>query len=200
MKIASTQAALRLALHCLLQLLQAPARIVFYIRVRASCPWLGRLKLAQEIQRLNGDIQECMRQLTQAPAWRSSKVRRSRTLGNAFARRSSCPSPATPGLYWECLHNAFQQSPAEVVWLLNSTYCQSCPGLYRSERACFQLAFSLLQRLSLTVVVASFLKLLLTLVVFNRCFPVRGEARQGAFGVCCARPRSSQSRVALRRS
>lgn len=51
---------------------------------------------------------------------------------------------------------------AEVVWLLNSTYCQSCPGLYR---------------LSLTVVVASFLKLLLTLVVFNRCFPVRGEAQ-----------------------
>eukprot|EP00913_Durusdinium_trenchii_P030799 g28845.t1 len=48
-----------------------------------------------------------------------------------------------------------------VVWLLNSTYCPSCPGLYR---------------LSLTVVVASFVKLLMTLVVFNRCFPVRGEA------------------------
>lgn len=27
---------LRLALHCVLQLLQAPARIVFYIRVRAT--------------------------------------------------------------------------------------------------------------------------------------------------------------------
>lgn len=110
-----------LALHCLLQLLQAPVRIVFYLRVR-------------EIQRLDGDIQECMRQLTQAPAWRSSKF-------------VSIASYA-----WFVLG---------VVWLLNSTYCDSCPGLYR---------------LSLTVVVASFLKLLMTLVVFNRCFPVRGEA------------------------
>lgn len=110
-----------LALHCLLQLMQAPVRIVFYLRVR-------------EIQRLDGDIQECMRQLTQAPAWRTSKF-------------VSIASYA-----WFVLG---------VVWLLNSTYCDSCPGLYR---------------LSLGVVVASFLKLLMTLVVFNRCFPVRGEA------------------------
>lgn len=110
-----------LAIHCILQLLQAPVRIVFYLRVR-------------EVQRLDGDIQECMRQLTQAPAWRSSKL-------------VSISSYA-----WFVLG---------VVWLLNSTYCPSCPGLYR---------------LSLTVVVASFVKLLMTLVVFNRCFPVRGEA------------------------
>ncbi|CAJ1359623.1 unnamed protein product [Effrenium voratum] len=110
-----------LALHCLLQLVQAPVRIVFYLRV-------------QEIQRLNGDIQECMRRLTQAPAWKSSK-------GVSIASYA-----------WFVLG---------VVWSLNSTYCESCPGLYR---------------LCLTVVVSSFLKLLMTLVVFNRCFPVRGEA------------------------
>ncbi|CAE7172986.1 E3 ubiquitin-protein ligase RNF38 [Symbiodinium microadriaticum] len=110
-----------LALHCILQLLQAPVRMVFYYRVR-------------EIQRLNGDLQECVRQLTQAPAWRTSKA-------------VSITSYA-----WFVLG---------VVWLLNSSYCEPCPWLYR---------------LSLMVVVFSFLKLLITLVVFNRCFPVRGEA------------------------
>eukprot|EP00931_Biecheleriopsis_adriatica_P057601 TRINITY_DN34189_c0_g1_i1.p1 TRINITY_DN34189_c0_g1~~TRINITY_DN34189_c0_g1_i1.p1 ORF type:complete len:313 (-),score=46.46 TRINITY_DN34189_c0_g1_i1:74-1012(-) len=112
-----------LLMHCLLQLLQAPVRLVFFYRLR-------------EVQRLNGEIQECVRQLTQAPAWRTSKA-------------VSIASYA-----WFVLG---------VVWLLNSSYCEPCPGLYR---------------LALTVVISSFAKLLVTLLVFHRCFPARGEGTQ----------------------
>lgn len=109
-----------LCIHCLFQILQVPVRLVFFLRLR-------------DIQRLNGDIQECVRRLTQSPAWRTSKA-------------------VSIGSYgWFVLG---------VVWLLNSSYCEPCPGLYR---------------LALSVVALSFAKLLVTLVVFQRCFPGRNE-------------------------
>ena len=45
----------------ILQLLQAPVRLVFFIRL---C----------HVQSLNNNIQECVRQLTHSAAWRTSKV------------------------------------------------------------------------------------------------------------------------------
>eukprot|EP00435_Cladocopium_sp_Y103_P028187 s2551_g7.t1 len=47
--------------HCILQLLQAPVRLVFFLRL---C----------HVQSLNNNIQECVRQLTHSMAWRTSKV------------------------------------------------------------------------------------------------------------------------------
>lgn len=44
-----------------------------------------------------------------------------------------------------------------VVWLLNSDFCKPCPGLYR---------------LCLAVIVAAAVRLLLTLLLFRRLFPV----------------------------
>jgi hypothetical protein len=104
--------------HCALQLLQAPVRLVFFLRLCA-------------IQRRNGNIQECVRRLTLSPAWRSSKV----------------VSIATYG--WFILG---------VVWILNSTYCRPCPGLYR---------------LSLAVIFTAVARLVVTLVVFYHSFPPR---------------------------
>lgn len=104
--------------HCVLQLLQAPVRLVFFLRL---C----------QIQRHNGNIQECVRQLTHSSAWRTSKVVSIVTYG------------------WFILG---------VVWLLNSTFCKPCPGLYR---------------LSLAVIFTAVARLLMTLVVFYHSFPPR---------------------------
>jgi len=111
--------------HCFLQLLQAPVRLVFFLRL---C----------HIQRRNGDIQECVRQLTHSSAWRTSKVVSIVTYG------------------WFILG---------VVWLLNSTYCKPCPGLYR---------------LSLAVIFTAVARLLMTLIVFYHSFPPRWQGAQPA--------------------
>jgi len=109
--------------HCILQLLQAPVRLVFFLRLN-------------QIQRRNGDIQECVRQLTHSSAWRTSKVVSIVTYG------------------WFILG---------VVWLLNSTYCKACPGLYR---------------LSLAVIFTAVARLLMTLIVFYHSFPPRWQGAQ----------------------
>lgn len=109
--------------HCVLQLLQAPVRFVFFLRL---C----------QIQQRNGNIQECVRQLTHSAAWRASKVVSIVTYG------------------WFILG---------VVWLLNSTYCKPCPGLYR---------------LSLAVIFTAVTRLLMTLVVFYHSFPPRLQGEQ----------------------
>jgi len=96
--------------HCLLQSLQAPVRLVFFLRLR-------------QIQRRNGDIQECVRQLTQSTAWRTSKTVSIVTYG------------------WFILG---------VVWLLNSNYCPACPGLYRLTLA---VIFTAVARLLMTLVI-----------------------------------------------
>lgn len=111
--------------HCMLQLLQAPVRLVFFLRL---C----------QIQRRNGNIQECVRQLTHSSAWRTSKVVSIVTYG------------------WFILG---------VVWLLNSTYCKACPGLYR---------------LSLAVIFTAVARLLMTLIVFYHSFPPRFQGAQPA--------------------
>lgn len=105
--------------HCALQLLQAPVRLVFFLRL---C----------QIQRGNGDLQECVRHLTHSSAWKTSKVVSIVTYG------------------WFILG---------VVWLLNSTHCKLCPGLYR---------------LSLAVIATAVARLLMTLIVFYHSFPPRG--------------------------
>lgn len=104
--------------HCVLQLLQAPVRLVFFFRLSA-------------IQRQNGNVQECVRQLTHSSAWRTSKVVSIVTYG------------------WFILG---------VVWILNSTYCRECPGLYR---------------LSLAVIFTAVARLLTTLICFYHSFPPR---------------------------
>lgn len=109
--------------HCVLQLLQAPVRLVFFLRL---C----------QIQRLNGNIQECVRQLTHSSAWRTSKVVSIVTYG------------------WFILG---------VVWLLNSSFCKPCPGLYR---------------LSLAVIFTAVARLLMTLIVFYHSFPPRFQGAQ----------------------
>jgi len=109
--------------HCALQLLQAPVRLVFFLRL---C----------QIQRRNGNIQECVRQLTHSSAWRTSKVVSIVTYG------------------WFILG---------VVWLLNSTQCSTCPGLYR---------------LSLAVIFTAIARLLMTLIVFYHSFPPRLQGPQ----------------------
>lgn len=76
-------------LHCFFQLAQVPIRLVFYVRVCQS----------QE----NGEVQECLQQLTNSPAWRTSKTLSMATYG------------------WYILG---------VVWLINSSRCAACPGLH----------------------------------------------------------------------
>jgi len=109
--------------HCALQLLQAPVRLVFFLRL---C----------QIQQRNGNIQGCVRRLTHSAAWRASKVVSIVTYG------------------WFILG---------VVWLLNSTYCNPCPGLYR---------------LSLAVIFTAVTRLLMTLIVFYHSFPPRFPGEQ----------------------
>merc|ERR1719359_1982041 len=111
--------------HCILQLLQAPVRLVFFFRLSA-------------IQRQNGNVQDCVRQLTCSSAWRTSKVVSIVTYG------------------WFILG---------VVWILNSTYCKECPGLYR---------------LSLAVIFTAVARLLMTLIVFYHSFPPRMQGQQQA--------------------
>jgi len=106
-----------------LQLLQAPVRLVFFLRL---C----------QIQRRNGNIQECVRQLTHSSAWRTSKVVSIVTYG------------------WFILG---------VVWLLNSTFCKPCPGLYR---------------LALVVIFTAVARLLMTLLIFYHSFPPRLQGAQ----------------------
>lgn len=108
--------------HCILQLLQAPVRLVFFLRL---C----------HVQSLNNNIQECVRQLTHSMAWRTSKVVSIITYG------------------WFILG---------IVWLLNSTYCKPCPGLYRH---------------SLAVIFAAVARLLMTLIVFYHSFPPRFQGQ-----------------------
>jgi len=109
--------------HCALQLLQAPVRLIFFLRL---C----------QIQQRNGNIQGCVRRLTHSAAWRASKVVSIVTYG------------------WFILG---------VVWLLNSTYCNPCPGLYR---------------LSLAVIFTAVTRLLMTLIVFYHSFPPRFPGEQ----------------------
>jgi len=83
------------------------------------------------VQGRNGDVQACVRQLTHSLAWRASKMVSVITYG------------------WFILG---------VVWLLNSTYCKPCPGLYR---------------LSLAVIFTAIARLLMTLIIFYHSFPPR---------------------------
>jgi hypothetical protein len=76
----------------------------------------------------DGAIQEWFRQLTDSRAWHASKM----------------VSVATYG--WFILG---------VVWLLNSTHCKSCPGLYR---------------LALAVVFTAIARMLVTLILFYHSF------------------------------
>mmetsp|Transcript_36128 Transcript_36128/g.84657 ORF Transcript_36128/g.84657 Transcript_36128/m.84657 type:complete len:285 (-) Transcript_36128:106-960(-) len=96
--------------HCLLQLLQAPVRLVFFLRL-------------YHIQRFNGNIQLCVRQLTHSSAWKTSKIVSIVTYG------------------WFILG---------VVWLLNSNRCAPCPGLYRLSLA---VIFTAVARLLMTLIV-----------------------------------------------
>jgi len=82
----------------------------------------------RQAERANGDIQAWFRQLTESKGWRISKL----------------VSIATYG--WFILG---------VVWLLNSTQCRPCPGLYR---------------LCLAVVFVAVSRLLVTLIVFYHAF------------------------------
>lgn len=107
-----------LFVHCVLQLMQAPVRLVFFVRL-------------SQIQQRNGNVQECVRQLTHSSAWRTSKMVSILTYG------------------WFILG---------VVWLLNSNFCQPCPGLFR---------------LALVVIVTAATRLLLTLLFFYHSFPPR---------------------------
>lgn len=111
--------------HCVLQLLQAPVRLIFYFRL-------------SQTQQTNGNIQECVRQLTHSSAWKTSKIVSIVTYG------------------WFILG---------VVWLLNSTHCKACPGLYR---------------LSLAVIFVAIMRLLVTLIVFYHSFPPRAQDDQQA--------------------
>ena len=106
-------------LHCMLQMLQAPVRLIFYFRLSA---------IQREHQ---NNVRELVRQLTYSPAWRISKTISIITYG------------------WFILG---------VVWILNSTYCPECPGLYR---------------LSLAVIFTAVARLLVTLVCFYHSFPPR---------------------------
>mmetsp|Transcript_40663 Transcript_40663/g.107736 ORF Transcript_40663/g.107736 Transcript_40663/m.107736 type:complete len:332 (-) Transcript_40663:282-1277(-) len=76
--------------HCLLQLLQAPVRLVFFMRLCHT-------------QQQGGNIQECVRQLTHSTAWRTSKVVSIVTygwfiLGVVWLLNSNYCKPC-PGLY-----------------------------------------------------------------------------------------------------
>jgi len=106
--------------HCLLQVLQAPVRLIFFTQL---C----------HVQRQNGDIQECVRMLTLSQAWKASKTVSIVTYG------------------WFILG---------VVWLLNSTHCNPCPGVYH---------------LSLAAILTAMLRLLVTLGVFYHSFPPRPQ-------------------------
>lgn len=79
-----------LLLHCIMQLLQAPVRFIFFLQLRST-------------ERERGDVRACVRSFTSSTAWQSSK------------RVSTFSSG------WFVLG---------IVWVLNSSYCRECPGLY----------------------------------------------------------------------
>jgi hypothetical protein len=87
-------------------------------------------------QAQNGNIEACVRRITHSSAWRTSKLVSIVTYA------------------WFILG---------VVWLLNSTYCKPCPGLYR---------------LSLAVIFTAVARLLMTLIVFYHSFPPRPQGEQ----------------------
>lgn len=97
-------------IHCILQLLQAPVRMAFYVRVCRA-------------PQHNSDILEWFQRLTASISWRGSKM----------------VSVATYG--WFILG---------VVWLLNSTQCKACPGLYK---LCCAVIFTAVARLLITLIV-----------------------------------------------
>jgi hypothetical protein len=105
-------------MHCVLQLLQSPVRLVFFFRLA-------------EIQRSDTEIHPCVRRLTSSAAWRASKTLSIVTYG------------------WFILG---------VVWILNSTHCAGCPGLYK---------------LALAVIFTAVARLLITLICFYHSFPPR---------------------------
>jgi len=74
-------------------------------------------------QRANADLQEWFRELTESAPWRVSKM----------------ASVATYG--WFILG---------IVWLLNSTHCRVCPGLYK---LCMAVVFQAVARLLMTLIV-----------------------------------------------
>lgn len=83
---------------------------------------LGLFFLISHAQRSNRDLQEWFSRATNSPTWRASKM----------------ISVASYG--WFILG---------VVWLLNSTYCKPCPGLYR---LCLGVIFSAVARLLMTLI------------------------------------------------
>jgi hypothetical protein len=101
--------------HCMLQLVQAPARFGFFFHL--CC-----------VERRNGDVKECVLRLANTWVWRASKA------------------VSIGGYAWFVLG---------VTWLLNSTHCKPCPGLYR---------------LCLAVIFTSVARLLLTLITFYQTF------------------------------
>jgi len=83
------------------------------------------------VEQRNDDVLLCIRQMTTSFAWKASKVLSIGTYG------------------WFVLG---------VVWILNSTHCTPCPGLYR---------------LTLAVIITTVLRLFLTLACFYHSFPRR---------------------------
>merc|ERR1719160_624037 len=83
------------------------------------------------VEPTNADVVFCIRQMTTSFAWKASKILSICTYG------------------WFVLG---------VVWVLNSTHCAPCPGLYR---------------LTLAVIITTVLRLFLTLACFYLCFPRR---------------------------
>lgn len=177
-------------IHCIMQIGQAPVRLIFYYRLnkiipshmneslRASLTGANRtlrslavpesnrsvplnaagpvrsntnLQQGSEQQRtvaLPGTtnhqgsdlsnftdyVEDCVRQLSRSSAWKTSKLISIFTYG------------------WFILG---------VVWVLNSTECAGCPGLYN---------------LSLTVIYTAIARLIITLSAFYRSFPVQLHA------------------------
>lgn len=107
-------------LHCAMQMIQAPVRLMFYMRLR-------------RFQQQPGNIQDLFKQMTNSSAWRGSKTLSIASYG------------------WFILG---------VVWLLNSSHCKQCPGLYR---------------LCLSIVFLSVARLLATLMVFYQTFQTANQ-------------------------
>lgn len=85
-----------LLVYCMLQLLQAPLRLVFFRR-------LYRLDWRQDAMSSSREVQECCERLILSCAWQASK------LVSIFTYA------------WFVLG---------IVWLLNSSSCSPCPGLF----------------------------------------------------------------------
>jgi len=99
-------------IHCALQTLQAPMRLMFY--------W--------QLHRRQEDLQEHFKKLTHSLTWRCSKTMSIASYG------------------WFIIG---------VVWLLNSSSCTQCPGIYR---------------LCLAIIFTSVARLIATLLIFYHTF------------------------------